>query len=164
MRVGNFKKWKQRLRKDDGFISFLFGWALVTIVFFAVLLFQLLNFSTPSGIKQLKGQGTVRTYDFRFDSVFRASVRLINERGLAIVESNKEEAYIIAADDSGFFYEGRIIALFFTSGSSKNRTQVEVVSKFMAIPPLKELVLPRNPPSQILNDIGKRLEDDRMEE
>jgi hypothetical protein len=164
MKVSNFDKWEQRLWKEDGFISFLFGWALVTIVFLVVLLFQLLSFSTPSDIKQLKGRGTVRTYDFSYDRVFYTSVRVINERGLSIVESNKEEGYIIASSGSGFFYDGRIIALFFTSGSSKNHTQVEVLSRFMALPPLKELVLPRNPPSQILNDIGKRLENDKEEE
>ncbi|MGE5446563.1 MAG: hypothetical protein ACM3SR_18515 [Ignavibacteriales bacterium] len=89
---------------------------------------------------------------------------MINERGLAIIESNKGEGYIIASDDSAFFYDGRVIALFFTSESSKNHTQVEVVSKFMALPPLKELVLPRNPASQVLNDIGKHLENDKGEE
>lgn len=144
--------------KGDGFISFLFGWALVTIVFLVILLFQLLSFSTPSEIKQLKGQGTVRTYDFPYNKVFYVSVHVINDRGLAIIESNKGEGYIIATEDSDFYYKGRIIALFFTSESSKNHTQVEVVTKFMVLPPLKELVLPRNPASQILHDIGKSLE------
>lgn len=144
--------------KGDGFISFLFGWALVTIVFLVILLFQLLSFSIPSEIKQLRGQGTVRTYDFPYNKVFYVSVHVINDRGLAIIESNKGEGYIIASDDSAFFYDGRVIALFFTSESSKNHTQVEVVTKFMVLPPLKELVLPRNPASQILHDIGKSLE------
>ncbi|GEM_PF-2564883 len=156
--VCNSKKWNQGLWNEDGFISFLFGWALVTVVFLVVLLFQLLSFSTPSDIKQLRGQGTVRIYYFPYNRVFGVSISVINERGLAIVESNKEEGYIIASEDSGFFYDGRIIALFFTSESSTNHTQVEVVSKFMALPPLKELVWPRNPASQVLNDMGKHLE------
>lgn len=163
MDMDNSKKWKQGgLLREDGFISFLFGWALVTVVFLVVLLFQILSFSSPSEIKQLKGQGTVRTYDFPYDRVFYTSVRLINERGLAIIESNKGDGYIIASDSSDFFYNGRVFALFFTSGSLKDSTQVEVLSRFMALPSLRELFLPRNSPSRLLDDICRYLENDKV--
>lgn len=60
--------------------------------------------------------------------------------------------------DRIFFYNGRIIAVFFASDPLKNHTRVEIVSRFMSLPPLKELILPRNPASDIFNDISKRLE------
>lgn len=122
MEVCNFKKLRQGFRKEEGFISFLFGWALVTIIFLVILLFQFLRFSTPSEIKELKGQGTVRTYNSSYDEVFQAAIDLINEKGLTIIEINKKEGYIIIDTEPDFYYKGRIMALFFTLGSSENHT------------------------------------------
>jgi hypothetical protein len=159
MEMYNAKEFKKRfLQKKDGFISFLFGWALVTVIFLVVLLFQFLSFSNPAEIKKLKGHGTVQTYGFPYEEVFQATVYSINEKGFTIVESDKEDGYIVAAEGRDFFYNGRIIAVFFASDPLKNRTRVEIVSKFMALPPFKELILPRNLASEVLSDIGKLLE------
>jgi hypothetical protein len=158
--VLNFKKLNQRFRKKDGFVSFLFGLALVTIIFLICLLFQFLTFSTPSEIKQFKGRGTVQTYGFPRDKVFKTAIQLVEEKGFSIIELDEKEGYVIAAEGE-FFYEGRIIALFFTSESSSNHTEVEIVSKFMALPSPKELILPRYSPSKILNDIAEHLNDSK---
>jgi hypothetical protein len=91
------------LQKKDGFISFLFGWALVTVIFLVVLLFQFLSFSNPAEIKKLKGHGTVQTYGFPYEEVFQATVYSINEKGFTIVESDKEDGYIVAAEGRDFF-------------------------------------------------------------
>ncbi len=157
MEVHYFKELNPRCRKKDGFISFLFGLALVTIIFLVCLLFQFLTFSTPSEIKKFKGRGTVKFYDSRRDEVFRAAIDSVEQEGFTIIESDEKEGYIIAAEGE-FFYEGRIIALFFTSESSSNHTRVEIVSKFMALPPLKKLIA-RSPASKILNDIAEHLND-----
>ena len=156
MRICNTKRCKQTSQNESGFISFLFGLVLVIIIFLIGLLFQFLTFSNPTDIKQLKGRGTKRTYDFSYSQVFEAAAGVIYEKKLSIIESNGNKGYIIVTEDSEFFYEGRIIALFF-SELSENRTQVEVVSKFAALPPIKELILPKNRPSQILSDIGNYL-------
>jgi hypothetical protein len=152
----NLKRWKQVSQNESGFISFLFGLILVTVIFLIGLLFQALTFSTPADIKDLKGSGTKRTYDSPYSEVFQAAIYLINEKNLTVIESSENKGYIIVSEDADFYYNGRIIALFF-SESSKGHTQVEVVSKFMALPPIKELILPRNRPSQVLNGIGENL-------
>ena len=158
MEVHYFKELNQRCRKKDGFISFLFGLALVIIIFLICLLFQFLTFSTPSEIKKFKGRGTVKVYNFPREKVFNTAIYLLEEKGFSIIESNEKEGCIIAAEGE-FFYEGRIIALFFTSEPSSDQTQVEIVSKFMALPTPKELILPRNPASKILISIGEQLRD-----
>ncbi len=149
-------KRNKRCGKEDGIISLILAPILVIVLFLVGLLFQYMSFSTPSEIKGLKGRGSVRTYDFPRDEVFQTSIYLIDEMGFTVIESDKED-YIIATEGSDFLNEGRIIALFFTS-ESPNRTQVEVVSRFMALPRLKELLLPRNGISNILDDLNKRLE------
>lgn len=156
MSMRNFKR--SGFQKRDGIISLVLAPILVIVIFLLGLLFQFLSFSTPTEIKKLRGQGKVETYDIPYEEVFHTAVDSINERGLIIVESNKEGGYIIATDGSGFLYEGRVIALFFTPESSKDRTKVEVLSKFAALPPLKELILPRNRASQILDNLSKHLE------
>jgi hypothetical protein len=163
MVLHNFKRWKQLSQNKDGFISFLFGLALVTIIFLVCLIFQFLSFSTPTEIRQLKGRGTERIYDFPYDEVFETAGYLLNEKGFTIIESNKGEGYIIAADEQDFFYEGRLIAVFVTPESSEKRTRVDIVSKLMALPPLKELIFPKYRPSQMLKDISKYLEDSNGE-
>ena len=155
----NTRKFKRsEFQKRDGIISLVLAPILVLVIFLLGLLFQALSFSTPTEIKKMRGQGKVETYAIPYDQVFQAAIDSINERGLTIVESNKEGGYIIAAEGSGFLYEGRVIALFFTPESSKNRTQVEVLTKFAALPPLKELIFQRNGASQILDNLDKHLE------
>ena len=158
-RFMNTRKFKRsEFQKRDGIISLVLAPILVLVIFLLGLLFQALSFSTPTEIKKLRGQGKVETYAIPYDQVFQTAVGSINERGLTIVESNKEGGYIIAAEGSGFLYEGRVIALFFTPEPSKNRTQVEVLSKLAALPPLKELIFQRNGASQILDNLDKHLE------
>ena len=156
MNTRNFKR--SEFQKRDGIISLVLAPILVLMMFLLGLLFQALSFSTPTEIKKMRGQGKVETYAIPYDQVFQTAVGSINERGLTIVESNKEGGCIIAAEGSGFLYDGRVIALFFTPGSSKNRTQVEVLTKFAALPTLKELILPTNGPSEILAGVGEHLE------
>lgn len=148
---------RQRLRAENGFISFLAGLFLVAVITFAGLLFEFLSFATPSEIKELRGRGAAQAYDSPPDEVFQTAMHLINQKGLAVVESNERNGYIIAAEGSEFFYEGRIIALFFTSECLKDHVRVEVVSKFMALPSIKELLFPKNGASQILSDLGEFL-------
>ncbi|GBD38958.1 hypothetical protein HRbin37_01219 [bacterium HR37] len=105
MEMYNVKECKKGLlQKKGGFISFIFGWVLVTIIFLVVLLFQFLSFSNPAEIKKLKGLGTARTYAFPYEEVFQATIYyLINKKGFTIVESNKEEGYIVVAEGQDFF-------------------------------------------------------------
>lgn len=142
--------------REDGIISLIIGPIIIAVIFLLGLLFQHLKFSTPDQIKELRGQGRAQTYNYPYEKVFQTTLDLINEKKLTIVESNSEKQYMIIADGSGFVYEGRIMALFFSSDSSN--TKLEIVSKFTDMPPLKDLILPENSPSKILNELGKHLD------
>ncbi len=146
----------EEIRNEAGVLSLILAPILVIALFLAGLLFQYLSFSTPAHIKKLKGQGKVQIYHTSYDEVFQAATEIVNDNSLAIVESDKEKAYIIATEGPDFLNEGRVIALFFTK-PEVNGTQVEVISKYMALPPLKELLFSRNSASQILNNLDKKL-------
>jgi hypothetical protein len=146
----------EEIRNEAGVLSLILAPILVIALFLAGLLFQYISFSTPAHIKELKGRGKAQTYNTPYDEVFQAAIEIINENGLAIVESDEEKAYIIATEGPDFLNEGRVIALFFTKPEG-NGTQVEVISKYMALPPLRELLFSRNDASQILNNLDKKL-------
>jgi hypothetical protein len=148
----------EEIRNEAGVLSLILAPILVIALFLAGLLFQYLSFSTPTHIKELKGQGKAQTYNTPYDEVFQAAIEIINENGLAIVESDEEKAYIIATEGPDFLNEGRVVALFFSNKPERSGTQVEVISKYMALPPFKELLFSRNGASQILTDLGNKLE------
>ncbi|HWP93888.1 MAG TPA: hypothetical protein VNN20_17005 [Thermodesulfobacteriota bacterium] len=148
----------EEIRNEAGVLSLILAPILMIALFLAGLLFQYLSFSTPAHIKELKGRGKAQTYNTPYDEVFQAAIEIINENGLAIVESDEEKAYIIATEGPDFLNEGRVVALFFSTKPERSGTHVEVISKYMALPPLKELLFSRNDASQILTDLDKKLE------
>ena len=83
---------------------------------------------TLSDARAAKGQGTTRTYDAPFDTVWKAIPRAANDLDLSIAGTFPEERYYVAERDITAFSWGERVAIF-VSDESSSRTTVEVVSK-----------------------------------
>ncbi|MGQ0793394.1 MAG: hypothetical protein ACT4NX_04815 [Deltaproteobacteria bacterium] len=151
-----------RLRKcERGIISLIIGPIVVFVIFILGLVYQYFNFSTPTEIRGLRGEGEAEVYSRPYAEVFEEAALLMNELGLSIVESNPERAYmVVTPDNSGFIYEGRIMALFF-SAAPAGGTRLEIVAKYVNLPPLRDFISPKMRPSEIFNKLGSRLDGTR---
>lgn len=79
-------------------------------------------------VKDARGQGSTRTYQYAYDPVFNAALAAAKAKELEVVESDKSGGRIMLSHGVTLWSWGERIAIFFKSVSPK-ATDVEIVSK-----------------------------------
>lgn len=105
--------------------------------------------STPRSISNLEGQGTKRTFDYSFDTVWRAAVDASQQGDLQILTADRDRGYISARRGVRFETFGENVGVW-VRRLGPARTEVEVVSR-QAGPPVAWL---KNWEQEILRSIA----------
>lgn len=95
-----------------------------------LLLVTLAGCSTVSDLKEAKGEGVTRTFDYDYDQVWEASLFSVRALGLPIVSSDKTDdaGRILASTPMQGTTWGENIAVFIDP-AEPNKSTVEVISK-----------------------------------
>ncbi len=101
----------------------------VVSLLLAVLLLSAGGCSTLADVRRSQGQGTSRVYNARFDTVWGAIPKALEDLGLCVVSDNKEEGYVLAQKGMTLVLSaGENVAVFVTR-VDEEKTKVEAVSK-----------------------------------
>lgn len=90
-----------------------------------------INFSgctTLADAKMAEGTGQRQIYNKDFDTVWKASINVLNSMNLPLAEQSKSQGYILAQTSISLVSYGENIAVFVKKRGA-NETSVEVVSK-----------------------------------
>jgi hypothetical protein len=95
----------------------------------AGLLLSASGCSTLADVRKSQGQGTSRVYNARFDTVWGAVPKALEDLGLCVVSDNKQEGYVLAQKGMTLVLSaGENVAVFVTK-AGEEQTKVEAVSK-----------------------------------
>ncbi|MCL5071946.1 MAG: hypothetical protein M1308_13790 [Actinobacteria bacterium] len=103
--------------------------------------FFIIACATTSGMKDRKGSGITKTYEYSYDIIFSATFEVSKQNNLELTDGGKEQKYMVLKRKvskgtailtgwlvvPGIAGGGELIAVFFTPKDSK--TDVEVVSQ-----------------------------------
>ena len=97
---------------------------------FLTILFALIagGCASTETVKEAKGQGVSRSYQYAYDSVFNATLAAAKSKKLDVVESDKHDGRLILSHGVTWWSWGERIAIFLKAASPKT-TEVEIVSK-----------------------------------
>lgn len=95
------------------------------ILFLLVLALAFSGCVTLNTVKQSKGKGVTRIYDYSYDQVYNAMLTSVSQQNLKIAEQNKEQGYLYTSHGVSFWSAGERIAVFVTKVND-NQTSVEI--------------------------------------
>ena len=84
--------------------------------------------ATTETVKEAKGQGVTRTYNYGYEPVFNAVIAAAKAKDLEVVESEKSSGRLILSHGVTLWSWGERIAVF-VKALSADTTEVEIVSK-----------------------------------
>jgi hypothetical protein len=84
-------------------------------------------------VKEAQGQGTSRSYEYAYESVFNATIAAARAKELEVVESDKNSGRLVFSHGVTLWSWGERIAVFVKPESSRT-TQVEIVSRPVLAP------------------------------
>ena len=86
--------------------------------------------NTLKDAKEAKGKGASKTYEFSYDKVWNAAVKVVEESKLEIASKDKNSGEILAEGAISAFSWGEKVVVFVEKDKNgKIKTRVEVVSK-----------------------------------
>ncbi|MCL5071947.1 MAG: hypothetical protein M1308_13795 [Actinobacteria bacterium] len=95
---------------------------------FLFIILTLLACATVGSMKDRKGSGISKSYDFSYEKVFNAALEASKLQNLELQEGGRTEHYIVFKKSGSAFSYGELVAIFFDE-SQGNKTAVEIVSK-----------------------------------
>jgi len=122
-------------------------------IFMMIVVTTLTGCTTLHGVTNSKGSGVSQTYKQPYERVWDASLRVVNESELAMVNFDKNKGRIIAESGVSGFSWGEKVAVF-VAKENNSTTKVEVVSKRA----LKTNITAKNWSYEILHRIRELLE------
>ena len=103
-------------------------------------------------VKEARGQGSKKLYNYSFNKVYSATLSIAREQGLAILESNEGEGRLLFSHGVTLLSWGERIAVFLKRVSD-GATEVEILSK----PVMAPLNFPPNWVSLLFNGLDEEL-------
>ena len=100
---------------------------LVLVAAFAISM-SFSGCTTLADAKNAEGTGQKQIYNKDFDTVWKASLEVVNSMNLPLAEQSKTQGYILAQTSISMFSYGENVAVFIKKRGA-NETSVEVVSK-----------------------------------
>lgn len=100
----------------------------ISIVLISFLAVFLSGCATTETVKEAKGQGASRTYQYAMETVYSAALAAAKTKGLEVVENDKANGKLMLSHGTTLMSWGEKIAVF-VKPVATNSTEVEVVSK-----------------------------------
>jgi len=123
--------------------------SLFMIPFLAVIVSGCASTET---VKEAKGQGVSRAYQYAYESVYNAALAAAKTKNLEVVENDKTNGRLMLSHGVTLWSWGERIAVFIKP-TATNRTEVEIVSK----PVLSPLNFPPDWQQILLDQIDAEL-------
>lgn len=109
--------------------------------------------ATTETVKEAKGQGVTRTYNYGYEPVFDAVIAAAKTKELELVESDKSSGRLVFSHGVTLWSWGERIAVFVKALTTET-TEVEIVSK----PVMSPLNFPPDWQNILLNQIEVQLQ------